>query len=184
MIIILITLFIISGILVWYFTKRKPNTLLKNLSYGLMLVIFISAKFAIPNHNQPDNTSHESEPRSSYNNKKKSINKSPKKHHSTKRNSTSDSEDNLKYYAQAFGNQDAESIQKTIGGPYSTSTLDGNIVFNWKTKLGTMIRIDDNSTGITTVYLKDSSKPNNLGEKLYTGHTIYQKSQKSYLNYN
>lgn len=81
----------------------------------------------------------------------------------------------LKADAKVFGTDDAETVQKNFASQYINNVGMG---YGWKTDYGTLIRIDNTSTRITTVYLLNDD--GSLGQTLYQGQTILQKAPKQY----
>jgi len=85
----------------------------------------------------------------------------------------------LKINALSFGEKDVSTIQKFTGDLYLAKYIDGlGMSYEWTIdNLGTLIRIDNAQTNITTVYVADPNRTNGLGEQLYQGQTITYNSQ-------
>lgn len=84
--------------------------------------------------------------------------------------------------AKYFGTKDVESIQKATYA-YASTSIDGGMMYMWKSSAGTLVRVDLDESGKTVVYKYDDSKDNGLGEQLYVGKTILQKKPRTTVIY-
>lgn len=85
--------------------------------------------------------------------------------------------ENLKSYAQYFGNLPVENIQSKPYA-YKSSKIDNGMRYLYKVKDNSfLVRIDTND-GYTNVYTYDGNSDEKLGEDLYTGRTIFNNPEK------
>lgn len=171
--------------------KKESKPLFKKWWFWLIVVFVIGGIGNIidPSSNeetvkQSQTTAKKKTDKKTEKSKKKATKKSPSKKESDQTgNSVAATEkegptqSKLTSFAKSFGLKDAETVQKRVNTAYSSQYIDGyGQGFGWKTKYGTLIRIDDDNN-MTTVYLYDENSTDGLGTKLYEGHTIFQKAR-------
>lgn len=86
--------------------------------------------------------------------------------------------DRLKSFAQSFGTKPVAEIQR-MPSVYTSDQVEDNMVYTWHPQnMPLLVRVDAPGN-FTTVYKYDKNGEHNaLGEKLYTGRTIYQRQPK------
>lgn len=91
--------------------------------------------------------------------------------------------DRLKSFAQSFGTKPVAEIQR-MPSVYTSDQVEDNMVYTWHPQdMPLLVRVDAPGN-FTTVYKYDKNGEHNaLGEKLYTGRTIYQRQPKYVLQY-
>ncbi|WP_125589832.1 hypothetical protein [Companilactobacillus jidongensis] len=114
----------------------------------------------------------------------KKTSKTPKKEKTVTEKRTPEEEQTfIDRAAQAFGQQDSQTIQKYVGSMYSSAYIDGlGMTYTWKTTDAKYIRVDNTDNGITSVYLYDDNAENHLGKNLYQGETIKQMAPRDTYN--
>lgn len=107
--------------------------------------------------------------------KSEQANNSNKQQNSDEKNNGMTDNQMRKALAKSFGMKDAESVQKMVGTMYASKYIEGQgMTFVWKTQYGTLFRVDNRDTNITTVYLYDDNI-GKVSQVLYQGETILQK---------
>lgn len=79
---------------------------------------------------------------------------------------------------QVFGEKTTQTLNEQSQYVAHTQLDNGNMEYMDTINDVKMNRIDDYTTGVTTVYLHDDSKSDGLGRVLYTGKTIAQDDKK------
>lgn len=84
---------------------------------------------------------------------------------------------NLRSYAQYFGNLPVENIQ---GKPYAykSSKVDNGMRYLYMVKNNSFLVRIDTDDGYTNVYSYDGNPDSNLGSNLFTGRTIFNNPEK------
>lgn len=85
--------------------------------------------------------------------------------------------ENLKSYAQYFGNLPVENIQSKPYA-YKSSKIDNGMRYLYKVKANSFLVRIDTDDGYTNVYTYDGNSEEKLGEDLYTGRTIFNNPEK------
>lgn len=117
-------------------------------------------------------------------NQNKVIDGNDQNHAENQTNSTENNWDLTKANATDFGLEDVQTVQSNVGTIYSSKYLpDQGMSYTWKNHFGTFIRVDDETSHITSVYLYDPNDSNSLGDVLYQGQINYQRAAES-SNYN
>ena len=85
----------------------------------------------------------------------------------------------LKGFAQSFGIKPSEEIQR-MPSVYKTVEDEDNLLILWNPGEGLpiLLRKDDTTTNVTTVYIYNKKGDNPEGKLLYTGRTIVQKNKR------
>lgn len=114
----------------------------------------------------------------------KIIDDTDQNHAQTQTNSSDDNWNLIKANATEFGLEDVQNVQSNVGTIYNSKYLPNQgMSYTWENHFGTFLRVDDETSHITSVYLYDPSDSTSLGDVLYQGQTNYQKSSQS-SNYN
>ena len=85
--------------------------------------------------------------------------------------------ENLKSYAQYFGNLPVENIQSKPYA-YKSSKIDNGMRYLYKVKDNSFLVRIDTDDGYTNVYTYDGNSEEKLGKDLYTGRTIFNNPEK------
>lgn len=85
--------------------------------------------------------------------------------------------DNLKSYAQYFGNLPVENIQSKPYA-YKSSKVDNGMRYLYMVKNNSFLVRIDTDDGYTNVYSYDGNKDGTLGSNLFTGRTIFNNPEK------
>ena len=90
----------------------------------------------------------------------------------------------LKGFAQSFGIKPSEEIQR-MSSVYRTVEDGDNLYILWNPGEGLpiLLRKDNTTTNVTTVYVYNKKGNNPEGKLLYTGRTIVQKNKRSNIYY-
>lgn len=85
--------------------------------------------------------------------------------------------DNLKSYAQYFGNLPVENIQSKPYA-YKSSKVDNGMRYLYMVKNNSFLVRIDTDDGYTNVYSYDGNQDGTLGSNLFTGRTIFNNPEK------